>query len=649
MLVWAVLTAAVLLGGAARFYRLGEWPPGLYHDEAYNGQDALRVVAGERPLFFPANNGREPLFLYGVALAVAVWGRTPFAVRVTAAVLGTLTIPATFFMGRALFGSRVGLWSAVLIAVAPWPINLSRIGLRAISLPLVSALALGLWWQGRRAQGPARTAWFLGGGALVGLSMYTYTAARFVVAVLVLFALFQTWVNHERLIRSEWLYLALAAVLAMAPLVAYGLQHWDTFVARPAQVSILNPAISQGRPLRLLAGNIVRAAGLFTFQGDDIPRHNVPLRPLFDPVVSVFMVLGVFFCLRDIRRELAGALTLIWTAVMLLPTILAEDCPHFLRAVGVLPVAVLLPGLGLERARGWLDRRWAGWAGGLLVGGVLLTSAVWGGSDYLQHLGSPELGYAFEADQVQEAIAINQFLGSGWQGQGIAEPAGGPIEGRQVYLAPRMWENRQTVNFLVGSPERVSILGRDPVVPAQEVLVLAWPHEDMSRVRQVFPNPAEITVWSGPLERGDLDAKPSLLYVAFRGTPGPDPALPALARFEEGIELLDWQIEAGEAGETRLTLRWRAVYPPTMNYTVFVHLERDGVVIAQDDRTPGADYYPTTWWRPGDQIVDTHFLPVSYHPDQDRLWVGWYELDSMQHLQVLDGHTQSGITRFLLE
>ena len=101
-----VLVAAVLLGAAMRFYRLGALPPGLYHDEAFNGLDALRVLGGERPVFFEANNGREPLFLYSQALSVSLWGRTPFALRLPAAVLGTLTIPAAFWLGKALFGRK---------------------------------------------------------------------------------------------------------------------------------------------------------------------------------------------------------------------------------------------------------------------------------------------------------------------------------------------------------------------------------------------------------------------------------------------------------------------------------------------------------------------------------------------------------------
>lgn len=649
-MTWAILFAIVLVGAALRFYKLGTLPLGLYHDEAFNGQDALGVLAGNRPIFFEANNGREPLFLYAMALGVAAWGRTPFAVRVAAALLGTLTVPATFLMGRAWFNEQVGLWSAALIAVAPWPVNLSRIALRAVSMPFVTALACWLWWEGRRRQGIRRTLSLVLGGVFLGLSLYTYTAARFVLVAVVGFALFQAWVSKERLDRSEWLYLLLPAGVAMAPLIGYGVTHWETFVERTAQVSVWNPTINDGDPLGMLAQNIVRAVGLFAFRGDAISRHNVPLRPLFDPVVSVFMLLGVLLSLGKARHGGAYALATIWTGVMLVPTILAEDCPHFLRAVGVLPVAAVFPALGLEWMRTRLAEAGRVRLGRLAVGAVLVVSALWGTYDYfVRHAGDPqELGYYFEADQLREAIEINRFLGTGWQGEGISEPEGIPLEGRQVYLGPRLWEDRIAVNLLVASPGRVAILGRDPLVEADHVLALVWPFQDMGEVRLVLPSPAEIAVWPGPQERGDLDAAPRLLYVAFRGDRLSQPS-PLLARFEGGLELLEWRTSATEDGSTQLDLRWRAVQPLSKDYTVFVHVERDGTTIAQDDRTPGAGYYPTGWWRPGDEITDTHVLNAPYDPTEHRVWVGWYELGSMQHLRVLDRNAQPGQERLALE
>ena len=309
-MTWVFLAVTVLLGVATRVVGLGTVPPGLYHDEAVNGLDALSVLGGERPIFFEANNGREPLFLYAMATVMALFGRTPAAVRLAAGVLGALTVPATFWMARAMFDERVGLWSAFWTAVAPWPINLSRIGLRAVSMPLLVALGLGAWWTGRQRRGWTKAAWVALGGALLGLSLYTYTAARFVLPAVGLFALYQLcghlWRRRKapgrRLgpthgISAELLGLFLAAAVVMAPLIVYAIAHWSTFAERSAQVAVFNPAIGGDQPWKLLAGNVFRAAGLFFVRGDRIPRHNIPHRPLYDPLAGVFFLVGVLLCL----------------------------------------------------------------------------------------------------------------------------------------------------------------------------------------------------------------------------------------------------------------------------------------------------------------------------------------------------------------
>ena len=76
-----MLLLAVGLAAALRFYRLGEWPPGPYRDEAYNALDALDVLRGQHALFLPANNGREPFYIYLVALSIALLGPTTLALQ----------------------------------------------------------------------------------------------------------------------------------------------------------------------------------------------------------------------------------------------------------------------------------------------------------------------------------------------------------------------------------------------------------------------------------------------------------------------------------------------------------------------------------------------------------------------------------------
>jgi len=81
---WLLLVLITVFAAVLRLYALDRLPPGLYHDEAYNGLDALGVVDGQYRIFFEANNGREPLFIYLSAIAIFFLGRSPLAIRLAA-------------------------------------------------------------------------------------------------------------------------------------------------------------------------------------------------------------------------------------------------------------------------------------------------------------------------------------------------------------------------------------------------------------------------------------------------------------------------------------------------------------------------------------------------------------------------------------
>ena len=90
----------MFVAAGLRFWQLGDIPSGLYRDEATNGLDAVDVLNGQRqgqtPLYFEANNGREPAYIYLAAASIGIVGQTPLAVRLAAAVIGTLTTWFTF-------------------------------------------------------------------------------------------------------------------------------------------------------------------------------------------------------------------------------------------------------------------------------------------------------------------------------------------------------------------------------------------------------------------------------------------------------------------------------------------------------------------------------------------------------------------------
>ena len=287
---WELLAvlAIFLVALALRTYRLHEWPPGLFNDEAANGLDALGVLRGERPIFFPRNTGREPLFLYLQAGMMALLGPTPYALRLTAAIVGALAVPAAYWMVRELFWDspvgprRVALWSALFMAFGYWHISLNRIGFRANMLPLLAAVTFAMFWRAwRTLLAGRRFPWLMAilTGIALGVALYTYTASRFL-PVLLAFMVLATVLRPrlERKVRLRALgalaVIGLSSAVVFAPLGWYFVQHPEQFSGRAASVSFLSEAFSQGNPALTLATTIGKLGLMFLTLGDPNLRHN---------------------------------------------------------------------------------------------------------------------------------------------------------------------------------------------------------------------------------------------------------------------------------------------------------------------------------------------------------------------------------------
>lgn len=634
----ALVAGVTALAAALRLFALGEIPPGLYHDEAFNGLDALDVLAGQWPVYFAANRGREPLFIYLIAATVGLLGRTPGALRLAAALCGTLTIPATYLMARAWFNRRVALLSAAVLAIMLWHVHLSRVGFRAVTLPLTTALALWLGAQAYRLRHWRN--WPLA-GLLYGLCFYAYLPIRFTPIVLAAFALYLLSTGRGRRLWPGAAWFAAGTMVALAPLVIYAVGHWDVVMGRPWQVSVFNPLINGGDLWGTLSRQLVGTLGMFFIRGDTIPRHNLPGRPVFDPLLGAAMVLGLARAMRA-RREVAPALTLIWVGLMLIPTWLAEDAPHFLRAVGVLPLLAIFPALGLDAAMGWLGRR--GWAVVMACGTLVVGLTATGWDYFVRYRTDPQTAYVFEDAATELAAEANRFVGVGWDGSGLVAhpslpPPGGRGEGgvgRRVYVDRRLWDEWAAIPFLVPETARVTRLPAEATPsPTDATLLLLWPYDGIEHYLDLLPRNARIEVHGGPLTRGDLEDAPYAAYVAYAADRRATRPAGYLARFGDQIALTDYAVEASDQ-EWQVRLEWEALASPVEDYTVFVHLRDGERLVAQDDGEPAGGHYPTRLWRSGDVVVDTHVLtPPEDWERKPWLVVGLYVWPTMERLEAV--------------
>ncbi|HSM55761.1 MAG TPA: glycosyltransferase family 39 protein [Candidatus Sulfomarinibacteraceae bacterium] len=611
-----MLLLALVVAAALRFWALDSAPPGLYRDEAYNGLDALRVLNGEHAVFFEANNGREPAYIYLTALAVALFGRTVLALRLAAAVAGVVTTYAVYRLAGVWARRRTGLFAAWLWAVTLWPVHLSRVGLRPILLPLFLALT---FWVGTLAYRKQRAWLWVLAGVFYGAAFYTYLAVRFTPLLLLIFLSYLLLTDPQSA-RRLWPGLGLfaAAVLAtLLPLLFYVAQAPELVLGRAQQVSILSPQVNHGDLWGTLLRHIGRSAGLFLWQGDTIVRHNVPGRPLFDLYMALPFLLGLVWCLRRWRHAPAAAL-LLWPAVMLGPTILAEDPPHFLRAAGVLPAAVILPAVGLSKLWEWPKLPGALRRGFVLIlaSGALINTV----ADYVQYAGEPETALLFETAARELAQQINS------EAEDVA-----------VLADRRFWEGWPSIPFLVQPAQQVELFRPDEGPPSPlplPVAIYAWPYERLDTVPAALTPPVVVTVDEGALARGDLEAEAYPLYVRYQASAAA-PA-PPLAHFGQQVAL--YGAEATLLSPTRLQvdLYWSSLADVDGPLVSFVHVSGDGGLLGQDDGPLASGYWPTDGWRPQQIVRDRRVIELDdkYDSTHQEIVVGLYNALTQERLPV---------------
>ncbi|HXV42856.1 MAG TPA: hypothetical protein VEC96_07325, partial [Anaerolineae bacterium] len=154
---YILLLFILLLAAFLRLWQLPALPPGLNFDEAGSGVAAVEILSGSPKLWWQLGGGQEPFWPYLAALSTAVLGNIPLALRLPAALIGILSVAAVYplllalDLGRAEQHRRdsqlIALLTVLGLALSGWYLHFSRLGFRAILLPLFSTLAFYFFWR----------------------------------------------------------------------------------------------------------------------------------------------------------------------------------------------------------------------------------------------------------------------------------------------------------------------------------------------------------------------------------------------------------------------------------------------------------------------------------------------------------------------
>ena len=361
-----LLTIITLASAVLRFYDINAIPPGLHYDIAANAI-LIEDIAfkGFRPVFISAYTGKEVLFFYSAAAIFKIIGSSIFALKFTAAIWGTITIPITFFAIRQVLKHHrhshfIAITAATFVAFSFTHLVWSRFGLRAITQPAIQALAIGLLFRALRHN---KSRDFLLSGLLLGLTFHTYLAARVLPLALLISCLPIAISYFNKSLRKQWklplsgdlVQFVLGLLIVIMPLILHFYQHPQEFLTRIKQVGPIAGETD------LITKGIIGALGMLFVSGEPYDRFNIPDKTLFDPITASLFLLGLSITIWKLAISLkskstsnpintaAMLLLVVWLPVFLLPTALAvhEVFPSNVRAFGLFPFIFVFPAIGL--------------------------------------------------------------------------------------------------------------------------------------------------------------------------------------------------------------------------------------------------------------------------------------------------------------
>ena len=207
------LILALVIGAVLRLVWLSSYPAGFTPDEAAFGYNAYSLLHTGRDEWGTAwyslpftslrsfGDYKLPLYAFLAIPTIKIFGLTEFAVRLPNALLGILAIVAVYLLANKLF-PRSGPIAALLLAISPWHIGLSRGAFEANLVTFL--LPLGIYFFLKNLP--------LASAVIFALNIYSYHSAR----LLTLPVLCLLWWYHRP--RHGFKFLAVLVLLSLPAL-----------------------------------------------------------------------------------------------------------------------------------------------------------------------------------------------------------------------------------------------------------------------------------------------------------------------------------------------------------------------------------------------------------------------------------------------
>ncbi len=346
-----LLATAIIL--FFRLYQTSTVPAEPFSDHAEKILDVFDVSQGQFHIFFPRNTGREFIQMYWTLFVAKVFGTglSFLSLKLGTALLGLLTLPYVYLLGKEVANKRVGLLAFFLMGISYWHNVISRVGLRFPLYPFFVAPTLFYLLRGIRRQ--SRNDFILA-GLFLGLGSHGYSPFRImpfvVIAAIGLYLLHKQSQGIRKKVIIHLLILAFISLIVFLPLGRYALSNSEGFAYR----AFSRLDTESGENLCIFASNFVDGLKMFNWDNGGIWVHSVAGRPALDVVSAALFLIGILLLiLRYARTRYWLDLFLLLSIPLLqLPSTLSiafpEENPALNRAGGAAVVVFVVVALAFD-------------------------------------------------------------------------------------------------------------------------------------------------------------------------------------------------------------------------------------------------------------------------------------------------------------
>jgi hypothetical protein len=355
------LALIIGLGVFLRFYKLNQVPQGLYWDEAAITYNAWGIALWNRdewghklPLSFKSfGDYKSPAFIYLLGLTYKLTGLHINLIRVYPALFGVANIFLIYYIAKAFDpkSRSFPLFSALFMAITPWAIHFSRIGVEAqLALTLsLMGMVFGLYHSTYSLLKYASVISF-------ALSLYAYHNAKIVTPLLLIVLAVYLFRTQQIKSQKTLLIPCMVFFILVAPL-AYDTVIGEGFERGKSLIFFENGSVA---PASLILNKLVANVGSylhpgFWIKGEDVVgmRHSIPGHGIIYLSVFILMIIGIVRTL--IYRQKTPLLLVFWLGIGMLPAVISHGNPHAIRSLQALPALVLIAAytgsLVLERTK----------------------------------------------------------------------------------------------------------------------------------------------------------------------------------------------------------------------------------------------------------------------------------------------------------